>query len=77
MKSLDRIINLRSKELLIHLSNPVKALPKNVNEFHLQTVLLQYVQVFEVTLRTATSAPSSVGSKKKAGLEEILSKTAA
>ena len=77
MKSLDRITNLRSKELPVHLPNPVKVLPENVNEPHLQTVLLQYIQAFEVTLRTATSTPSSVGSKKEAGLEEISNKTAA
>lgn len=77
MKSLDRIIHLRPKELPVHLPNAGKALPENVNEPHLHPVLLQHVQAFVVTPRTATSTPFSVGSKKEVGLEEISSKTAA
>jgi len=79
VKSLDRITNLRPKELPIHLPKHRKGLPENVNEFHLQTVLLkaQHVQILEATPRTTTSTPSIVGSKKEAGLEEISSKTAA
>lgn len=79
LKSLDRITNLRPKELPVHLPEPRKGLPKNVNEPHLQTVLLKalYLQIFVVTPRTTTSTPSDVGSKKEAGLEEISSKTAA
>ncbi len=78
-KSLDRITNLKPKELPVHLPEPRKGLLKNVNEYHLQTVLLKalYLQIFIVTPRTTTSTPSDVGSKKEAGLEEISSKTAA
>jgi len=79
MKSLDRITNLRPKELLVHFPKPKKGLRGNVNESYLQTVLLkaQYVQIFIVIPRTTTSTPSSVGSKKEAGLEKISSKIAA
>jgi len=79
VKGLDRITNLRPKELLVHLSKLRKDLRGNVNESYLQTVLLkaQHVQIFIVISRTTTSTPSSVGSKKEAGLEEISSKTAA
>ena len=79
MKSLDRITNLRPKELPVHFSKPRRGLPENVNESRLQAVLLkaQHVQILVVTSRTGTSTPSSVGSKKEAGLEEISSKTAA
>lgn len=76
MKSLDIIIHLRPKELPVHLPNAGKVLPQNVNEPYLQNVLMQHVQAFVVTPRTATSTPSSVGSKKEAGLEEMSSKTA-
>jgi len=79
VKSLDRTTNLRLKELPVHLPKPRIGLPENVNESHLQTLLLkaQHVQIFVVTPRTTTSTPSSVGSKKEAGLEEISSKTTA
>ena len=79
MKSLDRITNLRPKELLVHLSKLRKGLRGNVNESYLQTVLLkaQHVQIFIVISRTTTSISFSVESKKEAGLEEISSKTAA
>jgi len=79
VKSLDRITKLRPKELPVHLPKPRKGLPENVNESHLQTVLLkaQHVQIFIVTPRTITSTPSNVGSKKEAGLEGISRKTAA
>jgi len=77
VKSLDRITHLRPKALPVHLPNAGKPLPENVNDPHLQNVLSQHVQAFGVTPRTATSTPSSVGSKKEAGLEEISSKTAA
>ena len=79
VKSLDRITNLRPTELPVHLLRPRKGLPANVNESHLHTVLLRalHVQIFVVTPRITTSTPSSIGSKKEAGLEEISSKTAA
>lgn len=77
MKRLDRITHLRPKALLIHLPNTGKALPENVNEIHLQNVLLQHVQALIVTPRTATSTLFGVGSKKEAGLEDFLSRTAA
>ena len=73
---MDRIIHLRLKELPVHLPNAGKALPENVNELHLQNVLLQHVKAFVVTLRTANLTLSSVGSKKEVSLEEISSKTA-
>ena len=80
VKSLDKITNLRPKELPVPLAKPRSALPKNVNESHLQIVLLkaQHLQIFRVTPRTTTaSTPSSVGSKKEAGLEHISRQTAA
>ena len=79
VKSLERITNLRPKELPVYLPKPRKGLPENVNESHLHAVLLKalHVQIFVVTPRTTTSTPSSIGSKKEAGLEEISSKTAA
>jgi hypothetical protein len=79
VKSLDRITNLRPKELPVHLSKPRKGLPENVNEPHLQTVLLkaQHLQILVATPRITTPTPSIVGLKKEAGLEQILSKTAA
>jgi len=79
VKRLDRITDLNPKELPVHLPNPEKTLPENVNEPHPQMVLLkaQHVQTFVVTLRITTSTLSSIRSKKEASLEEILSKTAA
>ena len=78
VKSLDRTTNLKPRELLVHLPKPRKGLPENVNESHLQTVLLkaQHAQIFVVTPRITTLTLSSVGSKKEAGLEEISTKTA-
>ncbi len=79
MKSLDRTTNLRLKELPVHLPKPRIGLSENVNESHLQTLLLkaQHVQIFVVTSRTTTSTSFNVESKKEAGLEEISSKTTA
>ena len=76
-KSLDKITNLKPKELPVHLLEPRKGLPEAFDESHLQTGLpdAQYVQIFGKTPRPTTPAPSSVGSKKEAGLEEILRKT--
>ncbi len=79
MKSLNRTTNLRLKELPVHLSKPRIGLLENVNESHLQILLLkaQHVQIFVVTPRTTTSTSFSVGSKKEADLKEISSKTTA
>jgi len=79
VKSLNRITNLRLKKLLIHLLKLRKGLSENVNEFHLQTVLLkaQQVQIFKATLRTMTSTSFIIELKKKADLKKISSKTAA
>ena len=76
---MDRITNLRLKELPVRLSKPRKGLPENVNESHPQIVLLkaQHVQILAMTPRTTTPAPFSAGSKKKAGLKEISSKKTA
>lgn len=80
VKSLDRTTTLKPKELPVHLPNPRKDLPKNVNEPHLQTVLLkaQHVQIFLAAPKSPASASTlfSVGSKKEAGLEGISIKTA-
>lgn len=77
---MDKITYLRLKELPVHLHKPRRGLPENVDESHLQIVLLkaQHLQIFIVTPRTTTaSTPSSVGFKKEAGLEQISSKTSA
>ena len=78
MKSLDKTTNLKPNELLIHLLKLSKGLLENIKESHLQTGWLdvQHVQIFGVTPRTINPAPSSVGSKKEAGLEEISSRIA-
>ena len=45
VKSLDGITDLRPKELSVHLPNPRKGLPENVDESHLHTVLLKVLHV--------------------------------
>jgi len=78
VKSLDRIKTLGPEHRIVRVPRSRRGPYENDGESHLQIPLLRalYAQISAVTTRTATSIRSNAGSKKEAGQEDILRKTA-